>query len=294
MPRIRTSLTKLCEVAVPNGLKRTPGSDIERPISDNAGIRASLRSSIWSLIGRNPTGRGRQGDAKCSGPNARELVAPQPAFPKNFVLSRLVESDFALLEPHLDPVDLPVRKVLERRGRPIKTIYFLDSGIASIVANGGKRLCLHRRVTPTRLAHYEWSSGGAREHLRPSHRRLTSAAEGKADSGRGARSCFRHLRWMSANSAKHSLYRLAAVVRCRRLYRSVFNRLCLNEAYPRDWFYRMVWTSPAVVRRCRNNAIIGTSVVNPTVAIEDKQLGKSLWNSARSGSWHRNRACLRS
>ncbi len=65
-------------------------------------------------------------------------MAQQPA-QKNLLLSRLSASDFALLEPHLEPVDLPVRKVLERRGKPIKAIYFPESGFASVVADGGKR-----------------------------------------------------------------------------------------------------------------------------------------------------------
>jgi len=58
---------------------------------------------------------------------------------KNLLLSRLSASDFALIEPHLEPVDLPVRKVLERRGKPIKAICFPESGFASVVADGRKR-----------------------------------------------------------------------------------------------------------------------------------------------------------
>jgi CRP-like cAMP-binding protein len=57
---------------------------------------------------------------------------------KNLILSRLSKSDFALLERWLEPVDLPLRKVLERRGKPISTIYFPESGFASVVANGTK------------------------------------------------------------------------------------------------------------------------------------------------------------
>ncbi len=53
---------------------------------------------------------------------------------KNLVLSRLSNAEFQLLEPHLEPADLPLFKVLERSGRPIKTIYFPDSGFASVVA----------------------------------------------------------------------------------------------------------------------------------------------------------------
>jgi CRP-like cAMP-binding protein len=57
--------------------------------------------------------------------------------PKNLVLASLASADYALLEPHLEPVDLPVRKFLERRGRPIKSVYFPSTGFASVVADGG-------------------------------------------------------------------------------------------------------------------------------------------------------------
>ncbi|HWO73416.1 MAG TPA: hypothetical protein VNN21_07650 [Dehalococcoidia bacterium] len=55
----------------------------------------------------------------------------------NGILSRISATDLALLTPHLKPVDLPLRKQLETRRRPIEYIYFLDSGFASVVANGG-------------------------------------------------------------------------------------------------------------------------------------------------------------
>jgi CRP-like cAMP-binding protein len=55
---------------------------------------------------------------------------------QNVVLSRLSTPDFKLLEPHLKAVDLPVLKVLERRGRAIKAVYFPETGFASVVANG--------------------------------------------------------------------------------------------------------------------------------------------------------------
>jgi CRP-like cAMP-binding protein len=58
---------------------------------------------------------------------------------QNLILSRLTKSDFQLIEPHLEPVDLPLRKVLERRGKPIKAVYFPDSGFASVVANGATK-----------------------------------------------------------------------------------------------------------------------------------------------------------
>ena len=54
----------------------------------------------------------------------------------NRILSRLSRQDFALLEPHLEAVDLPVRKTLETRRKRIDQVYFIQSGFASVVANG--------------------------------------------------------------------------------------------------------------------------------------------------------------
>jgi CRP-like cAMP-binding protein len=56
---------------------------------------------------------------------------------KNRILAGLSAKDAALLRPMLAAVELPVRKLLEARGRRIEQIYFLDSGLASIVASGG-------------------------------------------------------------------------------------------------------------------------------------------------------------
>ena len=54
----------------------------------------------------------------------------------NRILSRLSRQDFALLEPHLEAVDLPVRKPLEARRKRIDQVYFIEAGFASVVANG--------------------------------------------------------------------------------------------------------------------------------------------------------------
>ena len=58
----------------------------------------------------------------------------------NRVLSRLSRADAALLKPHLGPVDLPLLMPLEVANSRIDTIYFIDHGFASVVADGpGKR-----------------------------------------------------------------------------------------------------------------------------------------------------------
>jgi CRP-like cAMP-binding protein len=61
---------------------------------------------------------------------------PSQSALSNHLLSALSDADFGLLAPHLETVDLPVRKVLERGQRKITGIYFPESGFASVVANG--------------------------------------------------------------------------------------------------------------------------------------------------------------
>jgi CRP-like cAMP-binding protein len=51
----------------------------------------------------------------------------------NRLLSRLSRADFTLLSPYFSKVDLPLRKELERPGRPIDYVYFPESGFASVV-----------------------------------------------------------------------------------------------------------------------------------------------------------------
>ena len=54
----------------------------------------------------------------------------------NKLLSRLSRADLRLLEPHLEAVELPVRTQLEARNKRVRHVYFLDKGMASVVANG--------------------------------------------------------------------------------------------------------------------------------------------------------------
>lgn len=54
----------------------------------------------------------------------------------NRILKRLSEEDFGLLGAHLSTVELPARRKLEIANRRIEHIYFFESGIASVVANG--------------------------------------------------------------------------------------------------------------------------------------------------------------
>jgi len=54
----------------------------------------------------------------------------------NSILNRLSKADLDMLQPDLRAVNLPARMQLERPNQPIDKAYFLESGFASVVANG--------------------------------------------------------------------------------------------------------------------------------------------------------------
>jgi CRP-like cAMP-binding protein len=53
---------------------------------------------------------------------------------RNRLLAALAPADFALLQPHLRPMAMPLRKDMERPNRRIEAVYFMEAGIASVVA----------------------------------------------------------------------------------------------------------------------------------------------------------------
>ncbi|TPK66549.1 Crp/Fnr family transcriptional regulator [Mesorhizobium sp. B2-4-19] len=53
---------------------------------------------------------------------------------KSELLRRMSADDFARLKPHLRSVFLELRAPLETAGQPIEAVYFLESGLASVVA----------------------------------------------------------------------------------------------------------------------------------------------------------------
>ena len=59
-------------------------------------------------------------------------MAPNPR--QNRLLARLAPNDFDAVRPHLEALNLPLRLELEKPGRRIDNVYFLESGIASVVA----------------------------------------------------------------------------------------------------------------------------------------------------------------
>jgi len=60
-----------------------------------------------------------------------------PSKTGNQLLASLTPGDLALLKPDLERIELPLRRQLELRGRAIEYVYFLDSGLASMVVSAG-------------------------------------------------------------------------------------------------------------------------------------------------------------
>ena len=54
--------------------------------------------------------------------------------PRNQLLAAMSATDFASLQPHLQPVPMARLKEMERPNRRIETVYFMENGIASVVA----------------------------------------------------------------------------------------------------------------------------------------------------------------
>jgi CRP-like cAMP-binding protein len=54
--------------------------------------------------------------------------------PRNQLLAAMSAADLALLRPHLKLVAMPLLKDMERANRRIDTVYFMEAGIASVVA----------------------------------------------------------------------------------------------------------------------------------------------------------------
>ena len=62
------------------------------------------------------------------------MLVQSPPRPRNQLLAALGLADFNLLQPHVTAVTLKLRFELEKRDRLIDDVYFIDAGIASVVA----------------------------------------------------------------------------------------------------------------------------------------------------------------
>jgi CRP-like cAMP-binding protein len=58
---------------------------------------------------------------------------------QNKLLAALPDADLSLVLPKLEAVSLELRQQLEAPNKPIQYVYFIESGIGSVVANGPRR-----------------------------------------------------------------------------------------------------------------------------------------------------------
>ena len=67
-------------------------------------------------------------------PTPLRVVRPPPVSdrPKNKLLARLSENDFARVRPHLHTIPLHLKQVLQPRNRPVEYVYLPNGGVASI------------------------------------------------------------------------------------------------------------------------------------------------------------------
>ena len=61
-----------------------------------------------------------------------DAITPQTA-PENRLLSSLSKDDYDLLRPHLEGVELAYRQILYAANKPISFVYFLQTGVGSLV-----------------------------------------------------------------------------------------------------------------------------------------------------------------
>jgi CRP-like cAMP-binding protein len=62
------------------------------------------------------------------------MPAPPQSDVRNRVLATLPPEEYAVLQPWLEPVALPLRTYLVEPNKPIEHVYFMEQGIASVVA----------------------------------------------------------------------------------------------------------------------------------------------------------------
>ena len=64
------------------------------------------------------------------------MAHPRQAAVRNRLLKAMTPDDFERIQPHLQPVVLPVPQTLIEADAPVEHVYFMETGIASITAAG--------------------------------------------------------------------------------------------------------------------------------------------------------------
>ena len=123
--RSSVAAKNLLKCLKPNSLRCSEGSSHE--LSGSPSAASSGRSEPEDDVLLSTTGIESIANPK----------SPKRAKPTgNLLLSRMSPSDRELIEPHLQEIELPLRMRLEQRKKRVEYVYFVDTGMASVVANG--------------------------------------------------------------------------------------------------------------------------------------------------------------
>jgi CRP-like cAMP-binding protein len=105
--------------------------------------RLALRSerSSWRSNRSQSAASGELASGKPSRPSVLRLTPEQtPVQPRaSRLLELLADDDAALLKPSLEPVELEVGRVLHTPGQPVRHVYFVESGLVSIIGANRER-----------------------------------------------------------------------------------------------------------------------------------------------------------
>src|SRR5687768_12772713 len=104
--------------------KRPVQPSPDRPFTECLFVR--WRTKVFVDLGKLPARSHRR---------KRGMSYPSQSYTRNLLLSSMGPADFSLLQPHLERVELQRNDFLFQADKPIENLYFLESGVASIVSS---------------------------------------------------------------------------------------------------------------------------------------------------------------
>jgi CRP-like cAMP-binding protein len=111
-------------------------------------------------------------------------VAATKLTPKNRLLAALSPADYGILQPRLEPVSLELRFSLEQPNKRIGHVYFIDEGIASVVASSEQQQIEIGIIGPEGMSGLAVVVG---DHKTPHHTYMQAAGSGQRIDAQGLR-----------------------------------------------------------------------------------------------------------
>src|SRR5690349_13781994 len=114
---------------------KAPLSPFRCPLALAPSLRPSHSPYCWHCL---PTGSGvGNRETACAPAPAREqhMAQPQQSSVRNRLLKALSPADFALLQPHLEPIQLTLREMVAEADAPLRDAAFVETGVLSLLAS---------------------------------------------------------------------------------------------------------------------------------------------------------------